>query len=129
MRALAIAILALAVVPDAAAKLCASVTVAPKPAAGQTVQVTLTTWMPRWEGSRAEFNGLTELPASSTVGIVLARPGGASATIALRRSEVTPSEWHTKVRFAKRGTYAFGPDSRWTFAPLTCQPRLRVVVR
>lgn len=129
MRVVAIAVLALVVVPNAAAKLCASVAVAPKPAAGQTVRVTLTTWMPRWEGNRAEFNGLTELPASSTVGIVLTRPGGTSATIALRRSEAVPSEWHAKVRFAKRGTYAFGPDSRWTFAPATCQPRLRVVVR
>jgi hypothetical protein len=82
-KILPIAVAALAFAPEAGAKVCASVRVVPAhPVVGQSVHVRLTTWMPRWVGSRAYFARHEGLPTSRPLRVQLAPPHAAPFTIA-----------------------------------------------
>jgi hypothetical protein len=85
--------------------------------------------MPTWTSNVARFAEFEELAAETQMAVRLTTPRAKLLTIPLRRDEAEPWKWHATVRFAARGAYRFWPDQRWTYAPQTCQPRLRVVVR
>ena len=130
MKLLAVLVVALAVVPEAAAKVCASVALDPaRPLVGQSAQVTLTTWMPTWSGTVATFAQFETMAAETQMAIRLTTPRAQLRTIPLARDETEPWKWRATMTFAARGVYRFWPDQRWTYAPVSCQPRLRVVVR
>jgi hypothetical protein len=129
-KILLIAVAALAFAPEAGAKVCASVRVVPAhPVVGQSVHVRLTTWMPRWVGSRAYFARHEGLPTSRPLRVQVAPPHAAPFTIAPRRDPARNWSWQATFKFARAGNWKLRPDDRrWAFAPRTCAPTLSVRV-
>jgi hypothetical protein len=124
--------LGLVVAPHASAKLCATVTTAPRtPVAGSNVEIRLVTWTPVWRsGARATFGGYSPLPTSSSLVAHVVAPGSSARTVRLHRDLERPWLWRARFAFTVPGVWKLRPDDRrWAYAPRTCAPVTRVRVQ
>jgi hypothetical protein len=130
-KTLVVAAGALALAPNASAKVCATVAIRPlHPVLGQRVQVQLATWMPEWSGSRAHFGHYVGLPAREALRVQVTSPRKASFSVRLRRDSTRPWLWRGWLALRERGRWMFAPDRRrWAYAPQTCAATLRLDVK
>jgi hypothetical protein len=130
-KALVVAAGALAIAPNASAKVCVTVAVRPShPVLGQRVQVQLATWMPEWSGSRAHFGHYVGLPTRDALRVQVVSPQKASFSIHLRRDSMRPWLWRGRLGLRERGRWTLAPDQRrWAYAPQTCAATLRLDVK
>jgi hypothetical protein len=130
-KGLVVAAGALAIAPNAGAKVCATVAVRPlHPVLGQRVQVQLATWMPAWSGSRAHFGHYVGLPTRDALRVQVVSPLKASFSIRLRRDSMRPWLWRGWLGLREGGHWTLAPDrKRWAYAPQTCAATLRLDVK
>ena len=132
MRKLALAaLLALVLAPEAAAKSCVKMSLAPAPpVAGARVEIRLTTWRPAWPGGgRVRFVEPIEMPKSYRLTVTATSPGGEAIEIRLNRDATRTHLWRAPYTFAEAGRWLVKAPRLWNSAPRACALPMRFTVR
>jgi hypothetical protein len=134
-KVLLIGVLASVVVPDAYAKSCVRISVAPiRPASQRPVEIRLTTWLPSWAGGKFRLVEHLEMSPDSRLRMTISPPPRSpfrrSLQLQLRQEPERRWIWSARFAFPGAGAWTLTPDERlWANAPTGCAQPRRVLVR